>query len=168
MGMMGRYIDTLPEGAKDRGIRAQEWCVAAVLGPGRQRCLVGHAEDWRAFEIPAEGWRGWMDPAAAGADEAGLLSIPTEYRPELFAFRRALPAAAAAYRARIERWGLASESRIGARFDRLCARRGVAGAVRLVKLRAARGLGPLPAPATPRTGRSADAARPARPRPAPV
>jgi hypothetical protein len=153
MGMMSQYIDMLPDGAKDRVIRAQDWCVAAVLGPGRERCLVGHAEDWRPLEVAAEEWRGWLDavvPASVGA----------AFSPELFAFRRALPADPAAYRARVERWGLASESRIGARFDRLCARRGVAGAVRLVKRRAAR--------ATTPPARSAAAAPRARPRPAPV
>jgi hypothetical protein len=166
--MIGRYIDMLPDGARDRVIRAQEWCIAAVLGPDRERCLVGHAEDWRAFEV-AVGWRGWMDAAADGADEPGLVAVAAEFRPELFAFRRALPADPAVYRARIERWGPASESRIGARFDRLCVRRGVAGAVRLVKRRAARDLDPLSSSsATPLPGRSAGAARPARPRPAPV
>jgi hypothetical protein len=169
MGVIGRYIDRLPDGARDRVIRAQEWCVAAVLGSGRERCLVGHAEDWRAFDVAEEGWRGWLDSAAAGPDERGLVAIEPEFRPELFAFRRALPADPAAYRARVERWGLASESRIGARFDRLCARRGVAGAVRLVKRRAARDPRSLASPATRgRPGRSAGAARPARPRPAPV
>jgi hypothetical protein len=153
MGMMGHYIDMLPDGAKDRVIRAQDWCIAAVLGPGRERCLVGHAEDWRPLAAEPEEWRAWL-----GA--AGLASVGAEFCPELFAFRRARPADPAAYRARVERWGLASESRIGARFDRLCARRGVAGAVRLVKRRAARAT-------TPR-GRSAGAALPARPRPAPV
>jgi hypothetical protein len=151
--MIGQYIDMLPDTARDRVIRAQDWCVAGVLGPGRDRCLVGHAEDWRPFAIAAEGWH-------ADADEPALPCIPAEFRPEIFAFRRALPADPAAYRARIERWGLASESRIGARFDRLCVRRGVAGAVRLVKLRAAR--------ATIPPERSAVSARPARPRPAPV
>ena len=153
MGMMSQYIDMLPDSAKDRVIRAQEWCVAAVLGPGRARCLVGHAEDWRPLEIAAEEWRGWLDAAVPA-------SVGVAFCPELFAFRRALPADPAAYRARVERWGLASESQIGSRFDRLCARRGVAGAVRLVKRRAAR--------ATTPPGRSAGAALPARPRPAPV
>jgi hypothetical protein len=158
--MIGQYMDMLSDAAKDRVIRAQDWCVAGVLGPGGERCLVGHAEDWRPLAIAAEAWRGWAAGAACDADEPELLSVPAEFRPELFAFRRALPADPAAYRARIERWGLASESRIGARFDRLCVRRGVAGAVRLVQLRAAR--------ATIPPERSAVSARPARPRPAPV
>lgn len=143
MGLMGRYIDALPAEARDRLIQAQDWCVATVRGPDGARCLVGHAEDWEELAVEETAWRGWMD------DETGLaLSAPDApapasdldllCRPELFAFRRARPADLRVYRARLLRWGSASESRIGARFDRLCARRGVAGAVRLVKRRAGR------------------------------
>jgi hypothetical protein len=144
MGLMGRYIDGLPADARDRLIQAQDWCVASVRGPDGARCLVGHAEDWEALAVDDTAWRSWMDdagpglaspdaPAPAPASDLDLLC-----RPELFAFRRARPADLAVYRARLLRWGAASESRIGARFDRLCARRGVGNAVRLVKRRAGR------------------------------
>jgi hypothetical protein len=135
MGLMGRYIDTLPSRAKDRMIRAQNWCIADVVDPRRARCLVGHAEDWESFETPSGWWhRSLQQPGQAGADFV--------FSPEFFAFRRARPADPWVYRERIERWGLASESRIGERFDKLCARRGLNEAVRLVKARAARGFAP--------------------------
>lgn len=142
MGIMGRYIDSLPEHARDRLIEAQQWCVASVVGPGGARCLVGHAEDWHA--VSAEGaWRRWMDGENGGAhDLAGAGQVEMLCRPELFAFRRAVPDDLPAYRERLLRWGASSEGRIGARFDRLCARRGVRQAVRLVKARAG---GELPA-----------------------
>ena len=134
MGLMGRYIDELPADARDRLIQAQDWCVASVRMTDGARCLVGHAEDWESLAVDETAWRGWLDAGTAGAEsELDLLC-----RPELFAFRRARPADMAAYRARLVRWGLASESRIGARFDGLCARRGVDGAVRIVKRRAGR------------------------------
>ena len=139
MGMMGRYIDTLPTAARDRLIEAQEWCVAGVLGQAGGRCLVGHAEDWRQLAVDPTAWRTWMD------DEAGAAArdeTATACRPELFAFRRARPADIEVYRARVARWGLASEGRIGARFDRLCARRGISVAIRLVKRRAGREFAP--------------------------
>ena len=53
---------------------------------------------------------------------------------------RARPADLRVYRERLLSLGSASESRIGARFDRLCARHGVEGAVRIVKRRAGRGI----------------------------
>ncbi|HLM67556.1 MAG TPA: hypothetical protein VK358_08525 [Longimicrobium sp.] len=144
MGLMGRYIDALPAEARDRLIQAQDWCVASVRMPDGARCLVGHAEDWGALAVEDTAWRSWLDAgtaspalsppgASAPASELDLLC-----RPELFAFRRARPADLAAYRARLMRWGAASESRIGARFDRLCARHGLDGAVRTVKRRAGR------------------------------
>lgn len=144
MGLMGRYIDALSAEARDRLIQAQDWCVATVRGADGARCLVGHAEDWEELAVDDTAWRAWMD------DETGfpMLSAPDApapasdldllCRPELFAFRRARPADLAAYRARLLAWGAASESRIGARFDRLCARHGVAGAVQRVKRRAGR------------------------------
>lgn len=136
MGRMGRYIDALPADARDRVIQAQDWCVASVRRADGARCLVGHAEDWEDLDVDPAAWRSWMDSGT------GPSSAPREVdvlcRPELFAFRRARPAALAVYRERLLRWGAASESRIGARYDRLCARRGMAGAVRLVKRRAGR------------------------------
>lgn len=142
MGLMGRYIDGLPADARDRLIQAQDWCVASVRGPDGARCLVGHAEDWEEMAVDDTAWRSWM------GDEAAALSAPDApapagdldllCRPELFAFRRARPADLGVYRARLLRWGAASESRIGARFDRLCARRGASSAVRMVKRRAGR------------------------------
>lgn len=134
---LGSYIDSLPEHARDRIIEAQAWCVAEVAGEGGGRCLVGHAEDWSRMDAAAAArWREWRP--AAGATE-----LDWHCAPQLFAFRGSRPADLAAYRARLLRWGLASEAEIGARFDRLCARRGTAGAVRLVKRRAGRGNGPV-------------------------
>lgn len=153
MGLLGRYIDALPDDARDRLIEAQEWCIAEVVGPGRSRCLIGHAEDWHS--IPAERlpWRGWMD---AESDADGARRDPEVERfcdPVVFAFRRAEPGDRRLYRTRIDRWGIGSESRIGARFDSLCARRGMAAGIRLVKKRAARAdvpsLTPLQAPVLP-------------------
>lgn len=144
MGRMGRYIDGLPADARDRLIQAQDWCVAGVHLPHGARCLVGHAEDWHALAVEDTAWRAWLDaaadspaPSAPGARPSAA-ELDLLCRPELFAFRRARPADLAAYRARLARWGPASEARIGARFDRLCARRGVEGAVRMVKRRAGR------------------------------
>ena len=136
MGLMGRYIDALPPSARDRLITAQSWCVAGVLGRGGSRCLVGHAEDWRELALSPDHWRSWMDRETGGAVRDD--DRPAACSPELFAFRRARPADLEVYRARVARWGLASEGRIGARFDRLCARRGIAEAVRLAKRRAGR------------------------------
>jgi hypothetical protein len=141
MGLMGRYIDALPADARDRLIQAQDWCVATVRGPDGARCLVGHAEDWEELAVDETAWRGWMDGPALSAPGAPAPASDLDLlcRPELFAFRRARPADLGVYRDRLLRWGSASESRIGARFDRLCARHGLAGAVRLVKRRAGRG-----------------------------
>jgi hypothetical protein len=131
MGLMGRYIDSLPPAGRDRLITAQEWCVAGVLGRGGGRCLVGHAEDWGELAVDPAAWRSWMDGETAGRRDADLAC-----RTELFAFRRARPGDLEVYRARVARWGLASEGRIGARFDRLCGRRGIGAAVGMVKRRA--------------------------------
>jgi hypothetical protein len=143
MGLMGRYIDALPAEARDRLIQAQDWCVATVRGPDGARCLVGHAEDWEELAVDETAWRSWMDHAAEPSLSAPDAPAPASdldllCRPELFAFRRARPADLGVYRERLLRWGAASESRIGQRFDRLCARHGVAGAVRIVKRRAGR------------------------------
>jgi hypothetical protein len=139
MGLIGRYIDALPGDARDRVITAQDWCVAGVLGPNGSRCLIGHAEDWRELAVGPGAWRSRMAAVtAAGPRPADADLACSEVH---FAFRRARPAAMELYRGRVRRWGLASEGRIGARFDRLCARRGIPGAVRLVKARAA---GPPP------------------------
>jgi hypothetical protein len=136
MGLMGRYIDGLPAHARDRVIQAQDWCVATVSGPEGARCLVGHAEDWEELPDDAGWWSHWTASSTArGTTDA---DVETLCRPELFAFRRAWPADLPVYRARIRRWGTESECRIGARFDRLCARRGVPAAIGLVKRRAGR------------------------------
>lgn len=142
MGLMGRYIDQLPDAGKDRLIRAQDWCLAEVVGPQGSRCLVGHAEDWQPLAAADGAWRGWLGetggPDAAPPLPAPAREVEVACSPFLFAFRRARPADLGVYRARIARWGLESECRIGARFDRLCTRRGHAEAVRLVKARASR------------------------------
>jgi hypothetical protein len=143
MGLLGRYMDGLPPHARDRVIQAQDWCVAAVDGPGGARCLVGHAEDWRSLAADDGWWTRWVK-ADASCPSAARRETEVEIlcRPELFAFRRARPADLAVYRHRLRAWGADSEARIGARFDRLCARRGVAGAVRTVKRRAGRAFAP--------------------------
>ncbi len=138
MGLMGRYIDGLPAHARDRVIQAQDWCVATVSGAHGARCLVGHAEDWQAMQDDAGSWRRWMDGEGPVPEALWATDVEMLCRPELFAFRRARPVDLAVYRERLRRWGPESESFIGARFDRLCARRGVAAAIRLVKRRAGR------------------------------
>lgn len=160
MGMMGRYVDALPDRAKDRIIEAQEWCVCDVVSESRARCLIGHAEDWHRLDQPAAWWRRALLRASHGDESEDAADaeqgLAFAYTAEFFAFRRARPADLAVYRARVRRWGLASESRIGSRFDRLCGRRGVATAARLVKLRAARSA-PSAAPSLPGASRRADA-----------
>jgi hypothetical protein len=134
MGLLGRYIDGLPAHARDRVIQAQDWCVAAVYGVEGARCLVGHAEDWRGLADDGAWWTRWVQEEAPRAEtELEMLC-----RPELFAFRRQRPVDMRAYRERLRRWGADSEARIGARFDRLCARRGMPAAIRTVKRRAGR------------------------------
>jgi hypothetical protein len=153
VGIIGRYVDGLPAHARDRLIEAQDWCVADVLGPDGARCLVGHAEDWQPLEVQRSWWRSWMDgesgglPCAAGAvgepdDAPCCADLEAVCSPGFFAFRRAHPVDLATYRQRVRRWGIGSEGRIGARFDRLCARRGIGGAVRLLKARAGRAFAP--------------------------
>ncbi len=131
MGLLSGYVDALPDGARDRLIEAQDWCVAGILGTDGARCLLGHAEDWAPFAAPSDWWEGWV--GAGSSRENDFLCSPA-----FFAFRRMHPGDRDAYRARVERWGIASEARIGARFDRLCARLGIPAAVRMVKARAAR------------------------------
>lgn len=142
MGWLGRYIDGLPAHARDRVIQAQDWCVAAVDGPGGARCLVGHAEDWRPLAADDGWWTRWVERDAARNALHPKSELEMLCRPELFAFRRARPADMTVYRARLREWGTDSEARVGARFDRLCARRGMAGAVRTVKRRAGRAFAP--------------------------
>jgi hypothetical protein len=146
MGVLGRYIDGLPPHARDRLIQAQDWCVAAVSGPDGSRCLVGHAEDWQPLAEDDGWWSRWVQAGAARAAHPES-DVDLLCRPELFAFRRARPADLDAYRERLCRWGVESEARIGARFDRLCVRRGVTGAIRVVKQRAGRAFAVPTAPA---------------------
>jgi len=47
MGMLGRYIDALPDEARDRIIEAQHWGMGTLVDAHGNRCLIGHAEDWR-------------------------------------------------------------------------------------------------------------------------
>jgi hypothetical protein len=46
MGVLGRYIDSLPDAARDRIIEAQDWSMGSLVDPTGSRCLLGHAEDW--------------------------------------------------------------------------------------------------------------------------
>jgi hypothetical protein len=141
MGLLGRYIDGLPPHARDRLIQAQDWCVATVNGPDGARCLVGHAEDWQALAEDDGWWSRWVEAKSSRPAARPEPDLDTLCRPELFAFRRARPADLAVYRERLRSWGVESEGRIGARFDRLCARRGLPGAIRMVKRRAGRDFG---------------------------
>lgn len=47
MGLLGRYIDALPSHARDRIIEAQLWGMGTLVDARGNRCLLGHAEDWR-------------------------------------------------------------------------------------------------------------------------
>jgi hypothetical protein len=47
MGLIGRYIDALPSHARDRIIEAQFWGMGTLVDAQGNRCLLGHAEDWR-------------------------------------------------------------------------------------------------------------------------
>lgn len=147
MGILGAYLDGLSDGARDRVIEAQDWCIAAVTGAGDARCLVGHAEDWRVLRAEAGAWRSWLG-RAPGVGSGAECGDAAAFSPELFVFRRAAPGDGEAYRHRVARWGLEGERRIGDRFDRLCVRRGAAGAVALVKRRAASGAGAAAGAAT--------------------
>lgn len=142
MGQLGRYVDGLPSRARDRVIQAQEWCLAEVLGSDGSKCLIGHAEDWRPYPLEASCWRPGTEagcgPTAFPRGSVLEPELETLCRPELFAFRRARPHDLDVYCERLRAWGLSSESRIGSRFDRLCARFGAERAVRLLKHRAAR------------------------------
>jgi hypothetical protein len=110
MGAIGRYIDLLPESARDRVIEAQDWAVGRFVAPDGSRCLVAHAEAWGHLSVP--------------------LATGQLKSPDAPALLRELM------------FGPGSAERIGARFDRLCARAGTRRAVRLCKLRAARGFTP--------------------------
>lgn len=46
MGLIGRYLDALPDTARDRIIVAQGWGAGSLVDPEGNRCLLGHAEDW--------------------------------------------------------------------------------------------------------------------------
>ncbi|HEU0300731.1 MAG TPA: hypothetical protein VFR37_14820 [Longimicrobium sp.] len=146
---MGRYIDGLPAHARDRVIQAQDWCVATVSGAHGARCLLGHAEDWQTLPDDAGVWRRWMDGEGPAPEALWAASVETLCRPELFSFRRARPVDLPVYRERLRRWGAESETLIGARFDGLCARRGVPSAIRLVKRRAGGEFAVPAAPAPP-------------------
>jgi hypothetical protein len=105
MGLLGRYIDALPEHARDRIIEAQQWGMGTLVDAEGNRCLLGHVEDWL-------------------------------YAGSLFRNRAGDPAL---QKWRVRSFGPSSHLEIGRRFDMLSHRCGVARAVRLVKLRAARG-----------------------------
>ncbi|HEV2734878.1 MAG TPA: hypothetical protein VGV85_08555 [Longimicrobiaceae bacterium] len=44
--MLGKYIDGLPDRAKDRIIMGERWVTGMGRGWRGGRCLIGHAEDW--------------------------------------------------------------------------------------------------------------------------
>jgi hypothetical protein len=46
MGLLGNYVDRLPDTAKDRIIRAQDWCPEGVPdNRSSSQSLLGHAEE---------------------------------------------------------------------------------------------------------------------------
>jgi len=47
MGLIGRFIDALPDHARDRIIEGQGWGMGTLVDPQGNRCLLGHAEDWQ-------------------------------------------------------------------------------------------------------------------------
>lgn len=46
MGQIARYIDWLPDEAKDRIIEAQDWCRGTYVTSDGRRCMLGWAEGW--------------------------------------------------------------------------------------------------------------------------
>lgn len=48
---MGAYIDAATDGAKDRVVEAMLWRSDKTGIAGRERCLVGHVEDWGMLPI---------------------------------------------------------------------------------------------------------------------
>jgi hypothetical protein len=46
MGLIARYLDSLPDRARDRVIEGQEWGMGTLVDAEGNRCLLGHAEDW--------------------------------------------------------------------------------------------------------------------------
>lgn len=46
MGLLGRYLDHLPDHARDRIIEAQGWGMGALVDSQANRCVLGHAENW--------------------------------------------------------------------------------------------------------------------------
>lgn len=46
MGLLGRYLDSLPDEARDRIIEAQNWGIGTLVDAEGNRCVLGHAEDW--------------------------------------------------------------------------------------------------------------------------
>jgi hypothetical protein len=66
MGLLGRYVDALPEHARDRIIEAQFWGMGTLVDAQGNRCLLGHAENWqyagslfrnRAADAELQRWR---------------------------------------------------------------------------------------------------------------
>jgi hypothetical protein len=66
MGLLGRYIDALPDHGRDRIIEAQLWGMGTLVDEQSNRCLLGHAEDWqyagslfrnRAGDADLQRWR---------------------------------------------------------------------------------------------------------------
>lgn len=53
MGAMGRFLDRVPDDARDRVIQAQDWTTSGsdFIDAQGCRCMVGHAEDWRHNSI---------------------------------------------------------------------------------------------------------------------
>lgn len=57
MGLLGNYVDGLPDTAKDRIIRAQDWCAEGVPDDSSSmQSLLGHAEGYGPRGKWAAGW----------------------------------------------------------------------------------------------------------------
>lgn len=116
MGLIGKYLDALPDHARDRVIEAQDWCFGwAVMESGR--CLVGHAEDWEGAEM----------------DDDGMAQLQKWRDHETREIRQRVEARFNGVR-HLRHY--AHYQHVAQRFDKMAARLGVEEAVRLVKARA--------------------------------
>lgn len=108
--MLNLWIDALPRKAKARVVRWQSWCRDYIVADdGRQRCVIGVAENWHGIKahdwpavdarnVVARRYRRWSPP-----NHASVIDL------------------------------------IGRRWERLVDRVGLEEAARLVKARAAKG-----------------------------
>lgn len=108
MGMIAKYVDALPDEARDRVLTAQGWRFGSYVDEAGDRCLVGHAAD---FQLRHCGVQFTRCPVPETLWSWDLLQDHRggDYLPPVWEY-----------------------------FDRLCKRVGLDRAVQLVKARAAR------------------------------